>query len=88
MPTCFLFCAAFFPRMTLLTCWIIGIIPHNNTPFIVDALAGFFAPRLLVAWWAHELQLHPLISVVFVLLELVEKFGARATPAKSARKSR
>lgn len=79
MSNCFIVCSLFFPRLTLLICWLFVGLPHNTTPFIVDALMAFFLPRVLIAWWAHELGLHPLISVLFVVSEVFEKLSARGS---------
>jgi len=77
LSTLFLFSSAFFARTTLLVCWLFGALPVNHTPFAVDVLAAVFAPRLLIAWWAYEAHMHPLVVVVFAALELFEKFSPR-----------
>jgi hypothetical protein len=73
MSNPFLCFAMFFPRLTLLLVWLFSTLPQNSTPFVVDALMALVLPRTLIAWWAHELGMHPLISVLFVVLDLVEK---------------
>lgn len=89
MSTCFLLSSAFFTRITLLVCWLFGALPENHTPLGVDVLAAIFVPRLLIAWWAYEAHMHPLIIAVFVLLEVMEKSSTRirvSDPAPATRK--
>ena len=75
MGSLFLFFAFFFPRATLLLTWLFGTIPANDTPFVVDVIGAIFAPRLLVAWWAYCLNLHPLLIILFVIGGVFELFG-------------
>lgn len=86
MSTLFLFFAAFFPRLTLLVCYVFGAIPNNDTPLGVDFLCALFVPRLLIAWWAHAAGMHPLVVVIFVLIEACEKL--RGIMSKSPSKSK
>jgi hypothetical protein len=53
MGFCFLSGAAFFPRLTLLISFLMGAIPDNPTPFLVDVIAAMIAPRLLIAYWLY-----------------------------------
>lgn len=54
MSLYFLFCGLFFPRLTLLYCLLADTMPANNTPYLLDAVAAVFAPRLLIGFWAHD----------------------------------
>ena len=83
MTDCFLVSAAFFPRTTLLIWWIIGAIPINHTPFIVDLICAILFPRGLVAWWLYEAGYHPLLVAVFVILEILETFGGSVSISSS-----
>lgn len=88
MSTLFLFCAAFFPRLTLLVCYLFAGLPLNSTPFGVDLLCAFFCPRLLVAWWAFESGQHPLVVGLFCFLELAEKFRGLTVKSSSSSSSK
>ena len=70
----------FFPRVSLLWCYLIAGMPANDTPLGLDAMMFVFAPRLLVAWWLwQDPTWHPLWSALFVVFWL----GATGGGAKA-----
>lgn len=82
MSSAFLFFAALLPRTTLLVCWVAGVLPVNHTPFIADVLGAIVAPRLLIAVWAYEAGMHPIIPIIFAMMQMMETFkgGAYVAP--------
>jgi len=52
--------------------WVFSAIPANSTPFIVDMLCAIFFPRGLIAYWLYEMEAHPLLIAVFIILEVSE----------------
>lgn len=44
----FLILSLFVPRLTILTYYCLGIIPHNAVPFLGDILLSVFLPRVLI----------------------------------------
>lgn len=76
MTCAFLFFSAFFPRWTLFLVWLVGAMPANSTPFIVDVLCAWFCPRGLIAYWLYEAGGHPLLIGLFAFLQLCEWFNA------------
>lgn len=85
MSNLFLFFGFFFPRATLLVCFVTGSMPANDTPFIADLLAAIVAPRLLIAWWLYATGAHPLLVVLFALGGLAELGGGSSGAAKRRR---
>lgn len=86
MSSAFLFFAALFPRLTLLVCWVSGVMPANHTPFIADVLGAIVAPRLLIAVWAYEAGMHPIIPILFAAMQVMETFNTRVRAAASGPK--
>jgi hypothetical protein len=86
MPTWFLVAAFFFPRLTLITCWILGAMPANDTPLAADIIAAIVAPRLLIAWWVYVSGGHPVLVAFFAFGGLIELLsgGRRATRRKES----
>lgn len=72
MDPLFIGCSFFFPRITLVAAWYLGMVPANNTPFVLDVIAALFAPRFLIAWWLYEANAHPLLVGLFVLAGIWE----------------
>lgn len=56
MTTTFLILGLIFPRLTLLWCYLGGTLPANDTPFALDFIAAFLAPRLLILAWILATQ--------------------------------
>lgn len=79
MTNLFLFFVFFSPRLILAICYLAGEMPSNTTPFIVDVIAFFIAPHLLVAWWLYEADAHPLLTTIFVVLGFIELLGGSAS---------
>lgn len=48
MDSYFLFWTLFFPRLTLLYCYAMGVMPANAMPFWGDVVMSVFVPRVLV----------------------------------------
>lgn len=82
MTNCFLVGAFFFPRMTLLICWLMSAIPANSTPFLVDVLAAWLAPRLLIAFWLYEANAHPALIGIFLISGILALGGESSTVSK------
>lgn len=72
MTNLFLLASFFAPRLTLACCYIFGFMPANTSPFAVDVICFFLFPRFLIAYWAYELGLHPLIWILFIVGGLLE----------------
>lgn len=80
MTTAFLWISLFFPRMTLMICYFMEVIPHNSTPLLLDIIVSILAPRILIAAWAAE-NGHPFWCFVFVLFSFLSEpaIGLRAS---------
>lgn len=48
ISTWFLVLGLFLPRVTLVAAYLTHTVPHNNVPFIFDALGAVFLPRVLI----------------------------------------
>jgi len=86
MTNMFIVFALFFPRLTLLICWLTSALPTNSTPFFVDILLAIFAPRFLVAFWLYEAGAHPLLIALFILFGLGE-MGRGGSSSRSSKGS-
>lgn len=78
MTTLFLLCSLFFPRISLLYCYLTEQIPSNDTPFILDAILSIFFPRFLIAYWGYE-DVHILWTILFILVGIMEMSASRVT---------
>lgn len=83
MGLCFLIPAFILPRLTL---HVIGAMPLNSTSFGMDVVLGLLAPRLLIAFWMHEAEFHPLWVGLFILAEIAA--WAHHTRSKTQSKSK
>ena len=77
MTSLFLWFSLFFPRFTLLICFLAGEMPANETHILIDVFGAILFPRALIAYWIYDT--HPNVSslwvVVFVVLQLMESTG-------------
>lgn len=89
MTTAFLVLGLLFPRITLLWCYFVAGIPTNDTPFALDVMASVFAPRLLIAWWAyHTPGVHPLWTVLYVVVWAAVVLGQRSSASTQSDRGR
>jgi hypothetical protein len=88
MSSLFLFFSFFCPRTTLLICWVLGMMPANNTPFIADVLGAFFAPRLLIAWWLYEAHANPFLVAIFAIFGVLELLGGSSVKVRRSSSTR
>jgi hypothetical protein len=76
--------ALILPRCTLLIAYVLGVIPENSTPLLLDVVTAMVAPRWLIAWWLHEAGWHPVWSVLFVVLGAGTTSGEQAVAIEAA----
>ena len=75
MTACFLIGVGFFPRLTLLLCWLTHAMPTNTTPFLIDIIGVLFAPRLLIAYWLFAGGYSYWLVAIFTILGLFGDLG-------------
>jgi hypothetical protein len=71
-----------FPRLTILIAWLSNAIPNNDVPFLLDFVCAFFAPRILIAYYSHLNNMHPLITGLLVSLQVYEWIRAATRQPK------
>ena len=82
----FYFVGTFFPRITLFVFYMLGMIPSNDVPLVLDLIMAIFLPRLLLAYYGYLHDLHPLWIALLVLLQAYESFrGVRQQSQRAAR---
>ena len=72
-----LFCLI-FPRGTLFVSWLLFSLPNNDTPFWLEALGFLFLPRVLIAYWAYQLD----ASFIWIALLLWAEYKEKEQSSK------
>ncbi len=81
MDIYFLIFSLFFPRITLLVCFLQDWYPKNTVPFVADVLLGVFLPRALILIYIYQNMGYDNIWFVAHLLVMIMVYfgGGRET---------
>ncbi len=82
MTTLFLICGLILPRLTLLAAFMLGNIPPNSVPFVLDVVGAIFIPRFLLAFYAYESGQHigwVAAYIIFGIFELIKAAKSKAS---------